>query len=176
MVRKDDGINTIEQLIGKKILCTNQQSIAGYMFFRNKMARLNLHAPDDYTITFNGNVETLPFLLINGKYDALIFSEDKYVRSGIYNQIRNKLKIIDHSFDIPRFPFAVSNTLDSSTVIQIQDAITGLNKDFPTGSNVLKSLNIEKFITINDSYYNEFREEYELIKKMHTADAEKRNE
>ena len=113
MVRKDSNICSLRDLSGKKIIAVDQKSYAGYLFFRTAMAELSLYPQRDYIVDFNENIESLPFLVINRQYDAVVFSRQVYAGSSIYDSTNDQFKTIAVSKSIPRFPFAVNRNLDA---------------------------------------------------------------
>lgn len=166
MVKDGSSIYSLSDLKDKKIVAVNPSSIAGYLFFRNEMSKLNLYAPEDYEIVFNEKIEVLPFLVIKGNYDAVVFSEDTYFGSDIYESISKQLRSIAYSIEIPQFPFAVSPELDSETVEQIQDALVSFSMRKNEDADVLESMNIDKISSTEDSDYDEFRTLYYEVKNF----------
>jgi len=164
MVRADSGIEAVEDLEGCNIVSTNPYSLAGYLFFRNMMSEKNLFIDQDYTVSFNGNIEALPFLVINRKFDAVVFSEDTYLQSEIYLQTHDQLNIIARSIDIPQFPFAVSPEIDEHTASEIRSVLTSITKDTAEGRRILDSLKLDRIVVKNNSDYKEFEELYLKIK------------
>ncbi len=163
MVRDDSSIYSLKDLEGKKIVAIAEESFAGYLFFRTGMADLGLYSPDDFSVEFNEDIESLPFLVLNGFYDACVFSEQIYFDSTIYQNTNEKLRIIAYSIDIPRFPFAVKPGTDPELVKKIQTGIMTITSGTEKGRVVLEQLNLESFILRQDSDYAEFRSIYQKI-------------
>jgi len=163
IVRADSGIETLSELTGGNILAIGRHSIAGFLFFRNLMADIDLYSPADYSVSFNIDIESMPFHVLQKKYDAAVFSEDTYFRSEIYKNIRKDLKIIAYSSLIPQFPFILHPDIDSRLESGIQKSILSMNSESEEGLKIRTALNIEGFRAVTDADYENFRLLYDQI-------------
>lgn len=164
MVRKDSNIKTLEDLRGKSIVSTYARSVAGYLFFRNKMLDLGMYPGVDYNVSFNGNIESLPFLVINKRYDAVVFSDDTYLRTDIYEQTHRQLTVISQSIEIPQFPFAVHPDLDKYTRASIQSALISISSESDSGRQILEDLKLNRIDSKTNEDFDEFEVLYNQIK------------
>ena len=151
---------------GKRIAAIEEYSIAGYLFFRNMMAERGLYPGRDYSVSFLGLTESMPFLVINGEYDAAVFSEDTYYSSDIFLRSRSELKIIAESIPLPQFPFVMKN----GTSPEIEDAVTRalikINSDCGECREILGALKIKGVKAASDQSYSDFRELYYSIREF----------
>ena len=164
MVRKDSGIESLEDLRGKKIAGISTVSLAGYLFLRNDLADLGLYPGEDYQIDFYERSESIPFMISSGTVDAGVFSEDTLVRSRILGTIRDDLKIIHRSIPIPQFPLAVSSDFDPVLVEKIQAALGGVSADDTELGLSLGELNLTGLEAVTDEDYEPFRQLYRKIR------------
>jgi len=164
IVRKDSDINQLKDLKNKKIIAVGRHSIAGFLFLRNRLADLNILESRDVSFTFVGNVESIPFKVHNRSFDAGVFSKDAYFRSVIYDNIKNNLKILASSVDIPQFPFAVKKGMNRSLKLRIQSVLASITQSDPDGLRILEALKFDKIEAANDTDYDEFRELYQKTK------------
>jgi len=160
MVRKDSGIETLEDLRGKKIGGISAISLAGYLFLRNDLADLGMVPERDYEMEFYEMAESIPFRINSGTVDAGVFSEDTLVRSGLLAAIRDNLKVIHSSVAIPQFPLAARPGLDPGLAATIQDALGGVTADSSALGRSLSELNLEGLEAVGDGDYEEFRQLY----------------
>lgn len=160
MVRKDSGIENLEDLRGKKIAAISTVSLAGYLFLRNDLADLGLYPGEDYQIDFFERSESIPFMINSGTVDAGVFSEDTLVRSSILGTIRDNLKTIHRSIPIPQFPVAVCSDFDPLLVEKIQAALGGFSADHTELGRSLTELNLTGLEAVSDDDYESFRRLY----------------
>ena len=163
MVDKESEIYQLEQLRGKKIVGVHRNSIAGYSFFRNDMIKLGMQESKDYEMFFDENIEALPFMVLSGKYDAVVFSEDSYFNSGIYDSSAGKLRKIAESVPIPQFPFAVNPLLDAGTVDKIREALLSFSTGDEADRKILERLRVRELKRTDDSDFDDFRILYNEI-------------
>lgn len=164
MVREDSPISKIEELEGRRVAAVGDHSIAGYLFFRKEMAEKGLYPGLDYEVTFIRGIEPIPFLVVNGKYDACVFSEDTYYKSGIFDRIRDQLRIISTSIEIPQFPFILHEDVNSYLEERFQEVLSSINPMNPEGRKIMDALNINGFLEKTNDDYAEFRLLYAEIK------------
>jgi phosphonate transport system substrate-binding protein len=164
MVRADSDIRRLEDLRGRRVLAVAPHSLAGYLFLRNELADLGMREGEDYSVEFNDNIEALPFLVINGSFDAVSFSEDIYFRTAIYEETSSQLRILAQSIPIPQFPFAVSPWVDGELADSIRRAIIDFDGDSEEERIVLRRLRLEGFKAMDDEGFAEFAELYEKIR------------
>ena len=159
LVRKDSAIETIEDLRHKTVGAVGEHSVAGFLFLRNMLADIGIHAPEDIAFTFIEPPESLPFKVFKKRVDACAYSEATYQRSQLFNTIRKDLKIIATSISIPQFPFAVKKTISPETAGQIGKILTGIKDE-----QILGRLKITGIIEASDKDYDDFNTLYTKIK------------
>ncbi|MBB6479215.1 phosphate/phosphite/phosphonate ABC transporter substrate-binding protein [Spirochaeta isovalerica] len=160
MVRKDSGIDSIEQLKGKKIGAIGPYSLAGYLFLKNDLIDAGIDINRDCLLEFNLKPEAIPFRVHDGVYDAGVFSEDTLIGSPLFESIRDDMKIIHSSIPIPHFPFTVKTDMDPVLRNSIQRSLNGISHESETFREILDDLNLEKIMAVDDSDYDEFVEFY----------------
>lgn len=161
MVRKDSGIDGIQDLSGKKLAAISKISLAGFLFLRNDLADLGISVYDDMCVSFIPESESFPFLIYRKTIDAAVYSEDTLIRSGLFESIRSELKIIHQSPPIPQFPICAGHDLDRDLVRAIQYSLTSISRETPLYAEILDELNLHHFEAVDDADYDSFRELYE---------------
>ena len=81
--------------------------------------------------------------------------------SAAFTEIREQLRVIARSSEIPQYPFVVKKSIDESTITAIQETLSALSPDIPEEREILKNMQVEKIIKATDTDYDDF---YELIK------------
>ena len=173
MVRKDSGIESISDLKGKKVAAVSPYSIAGYLFFRNKLMDEGLIPQKDVTIEFVNLPESIPFKVYNGSYDAGVFSEDTLLRSQLLDSVRKSMKVILTSIPIPQPPFAVKKSMDKGTAKKIQESLLSIN-DIDKFAGILSELNLKGIEAADDRSYNGFRVLYSKVQHYNIKLSEKK--
>jgi len=160
IVRKDSEISTIEQLKGKKVAAVGKYAYAGYLFLLPQLEEKGLDPREEVDFTFLGKVDTIIYGVINKTFDAGLLRLDALDRS-VFNGIREDLRVIGRSPEIPQFPFAVKNSMDAATIAAIQEALAALSPDRPEERQILNGMQVNNIIAATDADYDLF---YEQIK------------
>lgn len=160
IVRKDSGISTVGQLKGKKVAAVGKYSYGGYLFLLPRLEEKGLDPRADVEFMFSGKVDTIIYGVINKTFDAGLLRLDTLDHSD-YNGIREQLRVVDRSPEIPQFPFAVKNSMDAGTIVAIQEALAALSPDRPEERKILNGIQVDTFTSATDADYDLF---YEQIK------------
>ena len=157
IVHNDSDIVSLEQLKGKKIAAIGKHSYAGYLFLKQQMGELQISVDSESDIHFLKKNDSIIFGVVNKQFDAGIIRVDS-LSSPQFSSVRDTLRVLSLSPDIPQFPFAVRNNMDSKTEAAIQDVLTGINPENQDDLAVLQDLRIQKISVAQDSDYDSFRE------------------
>ena len=160
IVRKYSEISTVEQLKGKKVAVVGKYSYGGYLFLLPRLEEKGLDPREDVKFTFTGKADTIIYGVINKTFDAGLLRLDTLDHS-VFNGIREQLRVIDRSPEIPQFPFVVKNSMNAATIVAIQEALAALSPDRPEGRQILKGMQVDTIIAATDADYDLF---YEQIK------------
>lgn len=158
IVRMDSEIKSVEQLKGKKVAAIGDFSYAGYYFLLSQLEARGVNPQKEVEFQFLGKVDTVIYGVINKKYDAGLVRLDALDLHD-FIRIREKVRIITRSPEIPQFPFVVKNSMDKSTITAIQETLAALAPDKPEALEILKSMQVKKIVVATDADYDPFFEQ-----------------
>ncbi|MCG2824040.1 MAG: phosphate/phosphite/phosphonate ABC transporter substrate-binding protein, partial [Desulfobulbaceae bacterium] len=133
----------------------------GYMFFKAQLDEKGIDSKKDLDIQFVGKLDTIIYGVLNKKYDGGVIRLDTLEMKD-FAPVKDQLRIVARSSEIPQFPFVVKSGLDQQTIAAIREALTSLSPDKPEDLEILKSLQIKKIVAATKDDYDPF---YDVIKK-----------
>lgn len=158
IVRSDSAITTIDQLKGKKIGAVGEHSYGGYLFLLPLLAARGIDPQKDVTFQFLDKVSIIVYGVSNRKFDAGVLRVGALEHPS-FAGIREQVRVIALSPEIPEFPFIVKNSLDASTVTAIQEALVSLSPDRPDNLAILNGMQVKKMVAATDADYDQFHEQ-----------------
>lgn len=162
IVRSDSGITEPGQLRGKQIAAIGRYSYGGYLFFRHELATMGISPDRDVKFTLLDKVDSVILGVINRQYDAGVFRLDT-LDLPLFAGVRDKVRIISRSPEIPQFPFVVMENMTADTVRSIREVLTALTSDNAEDRLILKSLQIERVVAAEDADYDAFRQVFKQV-------------
>jgi phosphonate transport system substrate-binding protein len=156
IVRDDSGVAGPEQLRGKKIAAIGRYSYGGYLYFRQELVGLGISPDRDVAFALLDKVDSVIIGVLNKQYDAGVIRLDALNRSD-FASVRDKLRVISRSPDIPQFPFVVKAGMEPKTVQAIREVLAAISGGNPEDQEILKSLQIERIVAGEDEDYEAFR-------------------
>lgn len=157
IVRGDSGITGPGQLRGKKIAAIGKYSYGGYLFFRQELIALGISPDRDVAFTLLDKVDSVIFSVINKQNDAGVIRLDTLNRPA-FAPVRDMVRIISRSAEIPQFPFVAKKDLGQDTVQAIRDVLTAITPWNAEEKSILQSLQIERIVAARDADYDAFRQ------------------
>lgn len=144
LVRKDSGINTLNDLKGKVIAFDEPHSTSAHILPRmllteKKLKLVQVVAPGgaepDAVGFIHSSDDNAPHLLVLGKVDAAATSHREF--QVLRPEIRDGLKIIARTRSVPRQIISVRKDLDPKMVKALREILINMDKD-PEGQASLK--------------------------------------
>jgi phosphonate transport system substrate-binding protein len=160
IVRKESEIRAVEDLKGKKVAAIGNFSYAGYQFVLPPLAAKGIDPQEEVEFSFLEKVDTIVFGVINKKYDAGMLRIDALERP-VFAAVRDLIRIVIRSPEIPQFPFVVRGSTDATTVAAIQEALTTISPEQSEDKELLQKMQIDKIVVATDADYDAF---YEQVK------------
>ncbi|MDH4317245.1 MAG: phosphate/phosphite/phosphonate ABC transporter substrate-binding protein [Desulfobulbaceae bacterium] len=164
IVRSDSERDSIDKLVGAKVASTVHYSYAGHLFLVEQLDALGIDAYQSIDFHFIGKLDSIIFGVVNKEYDAGMIRLDA-ISAPRFGKIRDKLKVISRSREIPQFPVAVKNTLTPEQTEIILRTLVSMTPADPESAPILKSLQLNSFIPANDKDYEGIMD---LLKKIDT--------
>ncbi len=149
--RKDSGIDSTAKLKGKSFAFVDRATTAGFLFPISilKKQGTRLADLDKYfsSYFFTGSHDAAIMAVLNGEADAGAAKNTIFdMMAGKNPDIRNKIRILAESSEVPSNTLGVRKDLDPSLTEKIKATILNMDKD-PEGVKVLKEFGAVKFIS-----------------------------
>ena len=156
-VRKDSGINSLEQLKGKRILFGGgQKAMISYVVPRYLLIESGIQ-PVDYTERFAKSPPNALLALHQGLVDAsgagAVVAQLPLVTEKIDT---SQLTMLAQSAPLSHLPWAVKPDMDAGLKAKIRSLLIGL-KDSDAGREILKAARLTALNPARDSDYDEHR-------------------
>jgi phosphonate transport system substrate-binding protein len=155
IVRKDSGINSINDLKGRTFAFTDENSTTGYLLPANMLREKGFGKPEAFfsKIIRTGNHDSALLAVYNKSVDGASISTTRWIPTN--NKI-NELKIIWRSPPIPLGPFVARKGLSRDLVKKIRNAFLKVGKT-PNTIELAKQISVDGFSEVLDSQYNVVR-------------------
>lgn len=160
--RKDSGIDSMEDLKGKRVAHTSPTSNSGNQAPRALFPKMGVVPGEDYEVVYSGSHDQSMLGVVAGDYDAApVASEvvERMAERGLYDP--DEVKIIYESKPFPTTSYTYAHDLDPALVEKIKEAFftfklegTALGKEFS---------NVSKFIPID------YKEDWDVIRQIQKA-------
>src|SRR5215203_1981773 len=168
IVHADSGINTLDQLRGKKFAFVDPSSASGYLY-PNALLKQKLPDYSDNFFAeriFAGGHDKVVIAVYNKQVDGGATFGDSVIgqvtdaRTVVVNtlpDVMSKVKVIGKTAPIPNDTVSVRKGLEASLVSQIRDGLLGVSQT-DDGKKLLAALyNINGLATAQDSEYDSVR-------------------
>jgi phosphonate transport system substrate-binding protein len=153
-VRKDSGINSVEQMQGKRFAFVDKATTAGYLlplaYFQQHKKNYRTFLREYY---FSGTHEDAIYDVLNKKADIGAAKNTVFDRLALSDKrIIEELRVLAKSPAVPENALAVRKGLDSDVKSRLQNELLAMDAD-PEGAQVLKAFGARKFILTRNSDY-----------------------
>lgn len=156
-VRKDSGINSINDLKGKTILFGGgKKAMGSYIAPTYILKKAGLVAGKDYTVRFAKNPPSAVIAIFNKAADAAGAGNIILKVKGVTKKVDvTQMKVLAESPSFTHLTWAVNKSMSDAKASKIQKIMTGLKKNAP---EVLKSAKVTNFHKSTDADFKEVRE------------------
>jgi phosphonate transport system substrate-binding protein len=165
IVKKDSGIDSLEDLKGKKIGYQNVTSSAGYVWPAASLMDVGLDPLKDVQpVTLKGHDQAV-ISLLNGDIDAAVtFQDARTIVQKDYEDVFDQTKVIHYTEPIPNDTVAVQSDMDKDLRKDIQEAFINVGKN-EEGKKIIRDIYThEGYVKADDSKFEIVREYGEKVK------------
>ena len=167
VVMADSGIESVEQLKGKRVAFTDQTSASGHYYPAALLKEAGLDLDTDIEASFSGSHDAAVISLVKGGADAACCYDDargKLVESG-FPDIMETTRVLAYTPDIPADNVSVIKNLDPMLTAKVSAGLQVLAAS-EQGKQVLMDLyEVEGLLPAKDSDYNPVRQMAQLLGK-----------
>ncbi len=157
IVRKDSGINKVQDLKGKKFIFVDNDSAAGYIFQMLLLSKAGFDVNKDITVLpFGKKHEIVTTAVFNKTADAGGIREDELDKMKDKLDI-SQLRIVGYTDYFPNWPFFATPKLKPEMAAKIKAALLKLKPNDPQNEKILGPARLTGFIPITDKEYDELR-------------------
>ncbi|KZL22117.1 Phosphate-import protein PhnD precursor [Pseudovibrio axinellae] len=160
--RKDSGLNTMEDLAGKRIAHTSPTSNSGNLAPRALFPNLGITPEQDYDVVYSGSHDQSMLGVVAGDYDAApVASEvvDRMADRDLFD--KEDVKIIWESNPFPTTSFNYAHNLDPKLVEKVKEAFFSF--DFSGTTLGEEFSGVSKFIPIT------YKQDWSVIREIQAA-------
>ena len=157
VVRKDSGIEKIQELKGKKLIFVEKDSAAGYIFQMLLLSKAGLDVQKDFTLLpFAKKHDNVMMAVFNKAADAGGIREDDFDKMKDKVDL-SQMKIIGYSDYFPNWPLFATPKLAKGAEAKIKAALLKLKPNDPRSEAVLGAAKLNGFVAVSDKDYDELR-------------------
>jgi len=153
--RKDSGIKSVKDMRGKRFAFVDKGTTAGYLlpveyFYKRGIKNYRAYLKEVY---YTGTHEDAIYDVRNGKADIGAAKNTIFERlAAADSSIKDELRIIEKSPDVPENGLAVRKDLDSAIKEKLKQILLIMHET-AEGQKVLKEFGASKFIETRDEDY-----------------------
>ncbi len=163
IAQKKSGINTVQDLKGKKLVFVEKDSAAGYLFqmLLLKKSGLDIHK-DFILLPFAKKHDNVTMAVYNGAADAGGIREDDLKKMKTKVDL-SQIKVIGYTDYFPNWPVFAAPGLARETTAKIRTALLRLKPKDPKSQRILRPANIVGFAPVSDKDYDGVREAIRVV-------------
>ncbi|WP_170006778.1 phosphate/phosphite/phosphonate ABC transporter substrate-binding protein [Bacillus fonticola] len=179
LVRSDSGIESLEDLKGKRWAYADATSTSGFLFpAAQLMEEFDLADTNELTTEFFseaiqvGGHDTAAVEVYEGGADvATTFDDVRTQLEEEYPDIMEQLTVLDYTAEIPNDTISVTKELDPEFVQEIKDVFLSFNEDKEMIEIMNEVYNWDAIAEASDEEYQVVRDTYERFRDSITLDS-----
>lgn len=154
--RNNSGVNSIADIMGKKIALPSEESFSGNWLIKHELKKVGFSEKDIAEIRNFPYHQNVIFQVTNGNYDIGV------VKDKVFNDYKNRnLKVVAYSEPVPGSPIVTAKDYDPEVIETIKSLLLKIDLSKPNYKELVKNWDQEfiyGFVEANDS-------DYDLIRK-----------
>lgn len=158
ITRADSGLQTLDDLAGKRFAFTDPLSTSGRLYPLSLLAERNLDPGQYfgstlYTYSHDNSIKAVVQALADGAaVDSLVY--EQWVRMN--PALGAELQIIQRSMSLPSPPIVARRSLDPALREELRRVLLDMHLD-PKGQKILAALGVDRFVPQQDADYEPIR-------------------
>lgn len=163
IVRKDSGINQLQDLKGKKFSFVEEDSPAGHIFQKLLLSKAGFDVKKDIVmLPYAKTHEGVVMAVFNKTADAGGVREEQLDKmKGSLDT--TQLRIVGYTDYFPNWPFFAAPSLNKSTADKLRTALLKLKPNDPQNEKILGPVRLTGFIPVSDREYDDLRAAAKLV-------------
>ncbi len=163
IVRKDSGINSLQDLKGRKFSFVDEDSPAGHLFQKLLLNRAGFDVTKDIVmLPYAKTHENAVMAVFNKTADACGVREEQLDKMKGSLDV-SQLKIIGYTDYFPNWPLFATQKVKKETAEKIRAALLKLKPNDPRNEKILGAARLTGFIPISDKEYDDLRKAARLV-------------
>ncbi len=164
-VRKDSGIETVEDMKGKRLVLVDRATTAGYIFQLYYFKYYGINSLNDYfsKISYARSHDAAAWAVYSGEAD--IGGAKNHIFNSLeekYPDFKKQMLILAESPEVPSNGLAVRKDLNPALKLRLKTLLLGLHET-DEGRTVLKNFEATRFVETTDDDYEVL---YNMVKDL----------
>jgi len=164
-VRKDSGIETVEDMKGKSLVLVDRATTAGYIFQRYYLKYYGINSMNDYfsKVSYARSHDAAAWAVYSGEAD--IGGAKNHIFNSLeekYPDFKKQMVILAESPEVPSNGLAVRKDLNPAMKLRLKTLLLGLHET-DEGRKVLKNFEAIRFVETTDDDYEVL---YNMVKEL----------
>ncbi len=165
IARKDSGINSIQDMKGKKLVFVDKSSVV-YLTGMLMLSKTGFDVNKDFTILpFAKKVDNVTLAVFNKAADAGVIREDDLDKLKDKVDI-DQLKIVAYTDYSPNWPVFTTPHAGKDAAAKIKAALLKLKPNGTEFEKILDAAKLKGFSTVSDKDYDSLRQAAKLVGEL----------
>ena len=160
IAHKDSGIQSVKDLVGRKVAISSFTSTSGFVWPANLLADNGIDPESGVEWINAGGHDNAVLAVFNGEADAAFTFKDArnlFEKESFFNELMDKVVLITNTSLIPNDTISVIPNLNDDLKKKVRDAFIAISKD-DKGLEIIRGIyNHEGYADAKDSDYDEVR-------------------
>jgi phosphate/phosphite/phosphonate ABC transporter binding protein len=162
LVRKDSGIEKVQDLKGKKLIFVEQDSAAGHVFQMLTLSKAGLDVHKDFIkLPFAKKHENVAMAVFNKAADAGGIREDDLDKMKDKVDL-SQIKIVAYTDYYPNWPLFTTGKMSKALAQKVEAALMKLKPNSPEAKQIAGPAQITGFAPVADKDYDMLRQAAKL--------------
>ena len=164
ITKNDSDIHSIRDLKNKSFAFTDIHSTTGYLIPRIALNDIGITQPANFfsRVIFTGHHSASLEALLSGRIDSVAIA-DYFLKYQTKEKLKH-IKILYTSKPLPPETIFARPNLNKNVLTKIQTALLEMYEK--VSPDIMKKLDVMKFIQVNNDSYNYIQNDYDILKQL----------